>query len=45
MSEKEKDQVQDESLAENRKIFRSVIIGYVIVEAIVIAIFIYKMSR
>lgn len=45
MSEKEKNQVQDESLAENQKIFRSIIIGYVIVEAIVIAIFIYKMSR
>lgn len=44
MSEKETDQFQDDSTAESRKIFRSVIIGYVVVEAIVIVIFIYKMS-
>jgi hypothetical protein len=45
MSEKETEQLQDESLAASRKIFRSIIIGYAVVEAIVIAIFIYKMSR
>ena len=45
MSEKETDQVQDESLTASQKQFRNVLIAYAIVEAIVLAIFIYKMLR